>query len=74
MFFRRPKSAQARYEAKLQGIDLKSSYEVSFAETCDVRSRRVTTGSELTHLRVDINQSPGSLRVGYQWTGAVRLN
>ena len=58
MFFRRPKSAQAGYEANLQGIDPKSSYEVSFAETYDIRSTRVITGSELAHLHVDINQAP----------------
>jgi hypothetical protein len=47
MFFRRPKSAETAYEATLHGIDLKSSYEVSFAETYDAGSRRAMTGSEL---------------------------
>jgi alpha-galactosidase len=74
MLFRRPKSAQTSYEAKLQGLDLKSSYDVSFAETYDVRSRRVMTGSELAHLRVDINHAPGSLLVRYQKTGTGRPN
>ena len=70
MFFRRPKSAQAGYEANLRGIDPKSSYEVSFAETYDIRSKRVIPGSELAHLHVDINQAPGSLLVRYRRTGA----
>jgi alpha-galactosidase len=66
MFFRREKSAQTSYEAKLQGIDPQSSYEVSFAETYDVGSRRVMTGSELAHLRVEISHAPGSLLVRYR--------
>ena len=60
------KALRPAYEAKLQGIDPKSSYEVSFAETYDMRSKRVMTGSELAHLHVDINHAPGSLLVRYQ--------
>jgi alpha-galactosidase len=74
MFFRRPKSTQTSYEAKLRGIDPKSSYDVSFAETYDVGSKRIMTGSELAHLRVDINHAPGSLLVRYQKTGTGRPN
>jgi alpha-galactosidase len=74
MFFRRPKSAQATYQAKLQGIDPKSSYEVTFAETFDISARRVMSGSELAHLRVDIDHAPGSLLVRYRSTGAGRSN
>jgi alpha-galactosidase len=74
MFFRRPKSTQTSYEANLRGVDPKSSYDVSFAETYDVRSKRVMTGSELAHLRVDINHAPGSLLVRYQKTGTGRPN
>jgi alpha-galactosidase len=66
MFFRRPKSAQTSYEANLQSIDPQSSYEVSFAETYDVGSRRVMTGSELARLRVEIGHAPGSLLVRYR--------
>jgi alpha-galactosidase len=66
MFFRRPKSAETAYEATLHGIDLKSSYEVSFAETYDVGSRRVMTGSQLAHLHVEIKSAPGSLLVRYR--------
>lgn len=74
MFFRRPRSTEAGYEAKLQGIDPKSSYEVTFAETFDVGSKRVMTGAELAHLKVNINHAPGSLLVHYQKTGAGRAN
>jgi hypothetical protein len=74
MFFRRPKSAQATYQAKLQGIDPKSSYEVTFAETFDVGSKRVMTGAELAHLKVNIDHAPGSLLVRYQKAGAGRAN
>ena len=66
MFFRRPKSGQTSYEAKLQGTDPRSSYEVNFAETYDVGSRRVMTGSELAHLHVEIKHAPGSLLVRYR--------
>ena len=66
MFFRRPKSVQTTYEAELHGIDPKSSYQVSFAETFDADSKRVMTGIELAHLKVDINKAPGSLLVRYQ--------
>lgn len=74
MFFRRPKSAQVSYEAVLQGIDPKSSYDVSFAETYDVSSRRVMTGSQLSHLRVDIKRAPASLLVRYRRTKAGSSN
>jgi alpha-galactosidase len=66
MFFRRPNSVQSSYQAKLHGIDLKSSYKVSFAETYDLNAQLVMTGSELTHLRVDISHAPGSLLVRYR--------
>jgi alpha-galactosidase len=66
MFFRRPKSAQTSYEAKLQGIDPQSSYEVSFAETYDEGPRRVMKGRDLAHLQVEINHAPGSLLVRYR--------
>ena len=60
------RALETGYEAKLQGIDPQSSYEVSFAETYDVGSKRVITGSELAHLRVKINHAPGSLLVRYR--------
>jgi alpha-galactosidase len=66
MFFRRPQSAQTTYEAELHGIDPKASYQVSFAETFDAGSKRVMSGIELAHLKVDINKAPGSLLVRYQ--------
>jgi alpha-galactosidase len=74
MFFRRPRSSQASYEARLRGIDPNSSYEVSFSETYDVGLTRVMTGNELAQLRVDIKQAPGSLLVRYRKTGPSRPN
>ncbi len=68
MFFRRPKNGQASYEAKLHGIDLESSYEVTFAERYDVDSKRVMSGRQLARLRVEIGHAPGSLLVRYQKT------
>jgi alpha-galactosidase len=66
MFFRRPDNKQPTFSANLQGIDPKSSYEVSFAETYDVKSKQVMTGAELHHLQVTIKQAPGSLLVRYE--------
>ncbi len=66
MFFRRPKSAEATYQAKLHGIDPQSSYEVSFAETYDVSAKRVMTGSQLANLRIEINHAPASLLIRYR--------
>jgi alpha-galactosidase len=66
MFFRRPKSEEASYQATLEDIDLKATYQVSFAHTYDVESSRTMTGSELAHLQVAIEQAPGSLLVRYR--------
>jgi alpha-galactosidase len=66
MFFRRPKSAQATFDASLQGIDPKASFEVSFAETYDIKSKKVMTGAELSRLKVNIESAPGSLLVRYK--------
>ncbi len=70
MFFRRPKSAQSSYQSRLQGIDPKSLYKVSFAESYDVQSRRVMTGVELSRLQVHLEHAPASLLVRYRKTGA----
>ena len=66
MFFRRPESKEARFSAHLQGIDPKASYEVSFAETYDVKSKQVMTGTQLQHLAAEIEKAPGSLLVRYE--------
>lgn len=66
MFFRRPESKRSAFKADLHGIDSKLSYEVSFAETYDVKLKRVMTGADLQHLQVSIQQAPGSLLVRYE--------
>jgi alpha-galactosidase len=66
MFFRRPDSKRSTFSANLRGIDPKSSYDVSFAETYDVQSKRVMTGVALQHLQVTIQKAPGSLLVRYE--------
>jgi alpha-galactosidase len=71
MFFRRPQNAQAAFEAKLRGIDPEASYDVTFAETFDVKEKRLMKGSELAHLRVHIEHAPGSLLVRYRKHEAV---
>jgi alpha-galactosidase len=66
MFFRRPDSKRPTFRANLHGIDPKSPYEVSFAETYDVQSKQIMTGAALQHLGVFVQQAPGSLLVRYQ--------
>jgi alpha-galactosidase len=66
MFFRRPDNKHASYLASLHGIDPKSSYEVTFAETYDIQSKKVMSGAELRHLKVTIPKAPGSLLVRYE--------
>ena len=66
MFFRRPKSQQSTFNADLRGIDPKSSYEVTFAETYDAQPKRVMSGAALEHLQLTIQRAPGSLLVRYE--------
>jgi len=63
MFFRRPKTAQASFEADLHGLDRNTSYEVDFADIARVQT---LTGDQLAHLRVEIPTAPGSLLVSYR--------
>jgi hypothetical protein len=66
-FFRRPKSKStihARYRPA--GLDPKAPYEVTFAETYDVKEKRVMTGAELGKLRVEVGSAPASLLVRYR--------
>jgi alpha-galactosidase len=66
MFFRRSESPDSGMVAGLRGLDPKARYEVSFAETYDVKKTRVMTGEELGKLRVEIGSAPGSLVVTYR--------
>ena len=72
MFFRRPKSPQSTFEASLHEIDPKASFEVSFAESYDVKSKRIMSGAELSRLKVEIGKAPGSVLVRYRKTTAKR--
>ena len=50
----------------LSDIKIQFSYDVTFAETFDVKDTRVMKGSELGRLKVDIAHAPGSLLVRYR--------
>ncbi len=65
VLFRRPKSTEDSCSAKLRGLDPKAKYEVTFAETYEVKDKRVLTGAELANLRVTIPAAPGSLLIRY---------
>jgi alpha-galactosidase len=66
VFFRRPKSTESTYDAVLQGLAPGANYEVTFAETYDVKETRVLTSAELGKLRVKIDSAPGVLLVRYR--------
>ena len=63
-----PHAAQAMFTAHLRGLEPKTRYRVTFAETFDVKETRTMTGAELAKLRVEIGSAPGSLMVRYQKT------
>ena len=58
-------SRDAARDVSLQGLDPDARYEVTFAESYDVKEKRLLTGRELTRLRVEIGKAPGSLLVRY---------
>jgi alpha-galactosidase len=66
IFLRRPRSEQSIFESTLRGLDLKGTYEVTFAETFDVKEKRVMSGAALGHLRVEIGSAPGVMLVRYR--------
>jgi alpha-galactosidase len=70
VFFRRPRSEQRTFEASFGGLDPKATYEVTFAETYDVKEKRVMTGAALGKLRVEIDSTPGVMLVRYRQTNA----
>jgi len=65
MFFRRPASPQAACDARLQAVDPDGQYEVTFAETYEVKEKRLMAGRQLASFRVEIHRVPGSLLVRY---------
>lgn len=70
VFFRRPRSEQRTFEASFGGLDPKATYEVTFAETYDVKEKRVMTGAALGKLWVEIDSTPGVMLVRYRKTNA----
>ncbi len=66
MFFRRPKSSEAHYDASLRGLDPAASYEVTITDGDAGAIKHVMTGHDLAHFQAKINNAPGSLLVRYQ--------
>ena len=69
MFFRRPASLDAVCEAHLRAVDPSARYELTLAETYQVKERRLVSGRPLASIRVEIRQAPGSLLVRYARQG-----
>jgi tetratricopeptide (TPR) repeat protein len=65
MFFRRAASPDAAYDAHLNALEPDAQYDVSFAETYQVKEKRRMTGRQLASLRAEIRQSPGSILIRY---------
>ncbi len=61
MFFRRPASPDAAYDAHLSALEPEAQYDVSFAETYQVKEKRHMTGRQLASLHIEIDQRPGSI-------------
>jgi alpha-galactosidase len=65
VFFRRPLSQQQALETGLRGLDPAASYDVTFAKDYEVTEKRIMTGEQLAHMRVEIDSRPGSLLIRY---------
>ena len=65
MFFRRPASPEPAYDVRLQAVDPDAQYEVTFAETYEVKEKRLMAGRQLASFRVEIQRAPGSLLLRY---------
>src|SRR5260370_31410601 len=66
LLFRRPQAAETGFTARLRGLDPKARYQVTFAESFDVKETRTMTGAELEKLRAEIGSAPGSLMIRYK--------
>ena len=64
--FQAPEERAGSLPRTLARLDPKASYEVTFAETYDVKANRVMTGAELSNLNVDIATAPGSVMIRYR--------
>lgn len=65
LLFRRPQAAQRAFTARLRGLDPRTLYRVTFAESFDVMKTRTMTGAQLASLRVELASAPGSLMIRY---------
>ena len=67
--FRRSASPCSACNVSLRGLDRAATYEVTFAETYDVKEKRFMTGQQLAQLKAEIATVPGSLLVRYSKLG-----
>jgi alpha-galactosidase len=65
MFFRRSQ-AEETLSTGLRGISPRANYQVSFAETYDVKEERTMAGAALIRVSVKISSAPGSMLVRYR--------
>ena len=72
VFFRRRLSEQSSLEATLHGLDPAARYEVTFADTYEIKNKRTMSGKQLMRLHVGISTTPGSLLIRYQLADAPR--
>jgi alpha-galactosidase len=63
--FRRSQCPYSACDVSLRALAPSAQYEVTFAESYDMKDRRILTGRELTQLKVEIGQKPGSTLVRY---------
>ena len=66
LFFRRSASPEPAYDVRLQAVDPDAQYEVTFAETYEVKEKRLMAGRQLASFRVEIQRAPGSLLLRYR--------
>jgi len=64
--FRRHLSSYDNYDAALREVDPGSKYEVTFYSSYSPAKSVQMTGAELQHLKIEINDSPGSLVIEYK--------
>lgn len=66
LFFRRHQSPYATLEGSLQAIDPNARYQWAQREDYREPIWRTTSGSELAHLRISIDQKPGAVLLQYR--------
>ena len=66
VLFRRPQAAERGFTARLRGLEPQTRYQVTFAESFDVKETRTMTGAQLAQLHVELGSAPGSLMIRYQ--------